>query len=569
MTNSSDSNIDAISADLSEDVVAQNATLHRKIGWQGAFWVASGVPALVLFSMGAISATVGKPAWLIWMISISFGFIQAFTYAEIAGLFPHKSGGASVYGAVAWVRYSKFIAPVSVWCNWFAWSPVLAIGSGLAGGYIMGALFEPDAVINTWQITLLDLGGLKEGLSLRINAVFIVGVTLLLAVFAIQHGGILRSAKTTTVLGLTALVPLMVIGLVPLITGDVMVDNFFPLTPLAFDSVGNVIDGAWDLPGWTLMAGGLFIAAWSTYGFETAVCYTREFKNPKTDTFKAIIYSGLLCIAVFTLVPMAFQGNLGLGQMVSPAVVDAAGTVLSPAVYDGMLAADIYSGMGVAKVLSSMLGDSAVIANILVVMFVLALMLSIMTSMAGSSRTLYQASVDGWLPKYLSHVNEHGAPTRAMWTDLVFNLGLLLMSDYVFVLAISNVGYIIFNFLNLNSGWIHRMDRPNWSRPYRTPTILLVMGGILAYVNLMLMGLGANIWGEGTLMTGLLFATLIIPVFMYRHYVQDKGVFPQAMLEDMHLASEEDGVSSRAGMLPYVALLAGVFVVYYSHSLVS
>ncbi|HDY86312.1 MAG TPA: APC family permease, partial [Methylophaga sp.] len=316
-------------------------------------------------------------------------------------------------------------------------------------------------------------------------------------------------------------------------------------------------------------AGGLFIAAWSTYGFETAVCYTREFKNPKTDTFKAIIYSGLLCIAVFTLVPIAFQGNLGLGEMVTPAVVDAAGTVISPAVYDGMLAADVYSGMGIAKILSGMLGDSAVIANILVVMFVLALLLSIMTSMAGSSRTLYQASVDGWLPKYLSHVNEHGAPTRAMWTDLAFNLCLLMMSDYVFVLAISNVGYIIFNFLNLNSGWIHRMDRPDWSRPYRAPTILLVFGGILAYVNLMLMGLGANIWGEGTLMTGLIFATLIIPVFMYRHYVQDKGVFPKAMLEDMHLTGEEVGVSSRAGMLPYIALLAGIFVVYYSHSLVS
>ena len=107
-------------------------TLQRKIGWQGAFWVASGVPALVLFSIGAIAATVGKPAWMIWAISIAFGFIQAFTYAEIAGLFPHKSGGASIYGAVAWVKYSKFVAPVSVWCNWFAWSPVLAIGSGLA-----------------------------------------------------------------------------------------------------------------------------------------------------------------------------------------------------------------------------------------------------------------------------------------------------------------------------------------------------------------------------------------------------------------------------------------------------
>lgn len=565
----SSAGVDAITADLYEDVVSQNASLHRKISWKGAFWVASGVPALVLFSMGAISATVGKPAWMVWMLSIAFGFIQAFTYAEIAGLFPHKSGGASVYGAVAWVRYSKFIAPVSVWCNWFAWSPVLAIGSGLAAGYILSALFAPDAVINTWQITLLDLGGLKDGLVLRINATFILGAAVLLGVFAIQHGGILRSAKTTTILGVTALIPLMLIGLVPIITGDAPSSNFFPLSPLAYDAVGNVIDGAWDLNGWTLMAGGLFIAAWSTYGFETAVCYTREFKNPKTDTFKAIFYSGLLCIAVFTLVPLAFQGHLGLGQMVTPAVTDAAGNVTAAATYNGMLAPEIYSGMGVAGALSGMLGGGAFVANILVIMLVLALLLSIMTSMAGSSRTLYQASVDGWLPKYLSHVNEHGAPTRAMWTDLCFNLVLLMMSDYVFILAASNVGYIIFNFLNLNSGWIHRMDRPKWDRPYRAPTILLILGGLLGYVNLALMGMGANIWGSGTLMTGLVFASLILPVFIYRHFVQDKGVFPKSMLEDMHLIGNEVGVANRAGMLPYAALVAGVLVVYFSHSLVS
>ena len=58
---------------------AENAALHRKIDWTGAFWVASGVPALVLFSIGAIAATVGKPSWLVWTLSIGFGFIQAFT----------------------------------------------------------------------------------------------------------------------------------------------------------------------------------------------------------------------------------------------------------------------------------------------------------------------------------------------------------------------------------------------------------------------------------------------------------------------------------------------------------
>ncbi|WP_338657583.1 APC family permease [Methylophilus sp. DW102] len=542
-------------------------TLHRKIGWQGAFWVASGVPALVLFSMGAISATVGKPAWLVWAISITFGFIQAFTYAEIAGLFPHKSGGASVYGAVAWVRYSKFIAPVSVWCNWFAWSPVLAIGSGLAAGYILSALFSPDAAINTWQITLMDLSAIKAGLSLRINATFILGAAVLLTVFSIQHGGILRSAKATMILGVTALIPLMLIGLVPILTGDMPMANFFPLAPLSYDTAGNVIDGIWNIEGWKLMAAGLFIAAWSTYAFETAVCYTREFKNPKTDTFKAIFYSGLLCIAVYTLVPIAFQAHLGLGHLVTPAVTDAAGNVTTGAVYDGMLAPDIYSGMGVAGVLSSMLGGSKLIVTVLVIMLVLALLLSIMTSMAGSSRTLYQASVDGWLPKYLSQVNEHGAPTKAMWTDLCFNLLLLLMSDYVFVLAASNVGYIIFNFLNLNSGWIHRMDRPNWDRPYKAPTILLLLGGLLGFVNLGLMGLGADVWGAGTLNAGLFFATLIVPVFIYRHFIQDKGVFPSAMLEDMQLDNAKDGVMNRAGVLPYIALLVGVFIVFWLHSI--
>ncbi len=542
-------------------------TLQRKIGWQGAFWVASGVPALVLFSIGAIAATVGKPAWMIWAISIAFGFIQAFTYAEIAGLFPHKSGGASIYGAVAWVKYSKFVAPVSVWCNWFAWSPVLSIGSGLAAGYLLSALFAPDAAINTWQITLMDLGSIKNGLVLRINATFVLGAALLLSVFAVQHGGILRSAKTTMILGIIALVPLMLIGIVPLLTGDAPAVNFFPLAPLAHDAAGNVIDGVWNIEAWKLMAGGLFIAAWSTYGFETAVCYTREFKNPKTDTFKAIFYSGLLCIAVFTLVPIAFQGHLGLGHMVTPAVVDAAGAVTSPAVYDGMLDPSIYSGMGVAAAFSNIIGGGAFIGNLMVIMMVLALLLAIMTSMAGSSRTLYQASVDGWLPKYLSHVNSHGAPTRAMWTDLCFNLLLLLMSDYVFVLAASNIGYIIFNFLNLNAGWIHRMDRGNWERPYKAPTILLALGGILGFVNLAIMGLGADIWGAGTLETGLIFASLIIPVFIYRHYIQDKGSFPKQMLEDLYISGDDSTTSKKAGVLPYVALVAGVVLVWYMHSL--
>ena len=543
---------------------APSGELHRAISWKGAFWAASGVPALVLFNIGALASTVGQPAWIIWILSILMGFAQCFTYAEIAGLFPHKSGGASVYGAIAWVRYSKFIAPISVWCNWFAWSPVLALGTSLAGGYILTSLFPADAAINTWSLVLMHLDFIQDGLTLRINSIAILGSILLLISFAIQHHGISKAARMQMIIGVTSLLPLMLIGIVPFITGDMPSTNFFPLLPLAHDAIGNVIFGSYNMAGVTLIAGGMFIAGWSTYGFETAVCYTSEFKDPKKDTFKAIFYSGLLCIAVFTLVPLAFQGHLGLGHLVTPAVVDIKGVVTTPAVYSGMLDAGLYDGTGVGVVLAKMVGNGAVITNVIVAMLVLSLMLAVMTSMMGSSRTLYQGSVDGWLPKYLSHVNEHGAPTHAMWTDLTFNLGLLLLSSNIMLLAIGNVGYLIFNFLNLQSGWIHRLDRAEWARPYKAKNWLLALGAFFGFVNLAFMGMGADIWGPGTLRNGLIFTSLIVPVFLYRHFVQDKGKFPEEFAKDMHL---DDKIKTHGGWLPYATLVLAVIVVWVTHSI--
>ena len=195
----------------------------------------------------------------------------------------------------------------------------------------------------------------------------------------------------------------------------------------------------------------------------------------------------------------------------------------------------------------------------MVIMLILALLLAVMTSMAGSSRTLYQGGVDGWLPRYLAKANSHGAPTNAMWTDLGFNLILLMMSDYLFVLAVSNCCYLIFNFLNLNAGWIHRIDSPDTPRPWRCPTPLMAVGIVLSFINAILLGAGANVWGEGTLMSGIIAALLILPVFAYRHYVQDKGQFPAAMLDDLHLSSRDLSVK-RAGILPYLALAGGIAV---------
>ena len=214
-------------------------------------------------------------------------------------------------------------------------------------------------------------------------------------------------------------------------------------------------------------------------------------------------------------------------------------------------------------------GGSEIISTLFVILMIAALILIIVTAMAGSSRTLYQGSVDGWLPRYLSHVNHNGAPTAAMWTDLTFNLVLLSIAStdataYYFILAVSNCGYIIFNFLNLNAGWIHRIDSGHIERPYKAPTIILALGGIFAFVNAMFMGAGAKVWNADALLYGFIAAALIIPVFAFRHYVQDKGQFPPQMLSDLGLKAGDLG-EKKAGVLPYLALAGGVAVVLISN----
>jgi len=348
--------------------------LHRSLDWRGAFWVAAGVPPLVLFSIGGIAGVAGQAAFAVWIISMIMGFTQSFTYAEIAGMFRGKSGGASVYGATAWLRYSKLIAPLSVWCNWFAWSPVLSLGCAIAAGYILNALFvipvadsqlvldwvaangtqftaesqsvidfmaanagtsAADAIaavssaagvealtpwIRVWEAYNLTIPGLG---TLHFNSTFVIGAVLMFIIFAIQHRGIAQTASAQKVLAVIVLVPLFLVGIVPILTGSIDYMNVADIVPPTAAYAGDA--GTWSIGGWTLFLGALYIAAWSTYGFETAVCYVAEMKDPARDTFKAIFFSGLLCIIFFFLLPFSFQGYFGAAGMLEPGIVDGTG----------------------------------------------------------------------------------------------------------------------------------------------------------------------------------------------------------------------------------------------------
>ncbi len=501
--------------------------MRREVNWLLVVFIAAGSPALVMFNLGGLAAVVGSISPLVWTASVLIGFLELFVYMEIAGLHPSKSGGTAVYGATAWVRYSKVVAPMSIFCNWLAWSPILAIGSGLAASYFLSIFLPAEHPLLLWRITLVDLGVIQNDLELRMNAQFVLGTIIMVIIWSIQHAGILRTAKAATILTIGGLLPLIFVSVIPFINGAFEMENFSPFVPLS---------GSWDLEGWRLVFGGLLLAAWSTYAAETAVCYMSEFKKPSTDAPKAMLWSGILCVALYALVPFVFQGSLGTEYMMRPGIV---------------------SGDEVGIGLASMVQAGEFATKLIVVFLTFTLFLGIMTALAGSSRTLYQGGRDGWMPKYLGHLNKHGVPTYAMWTDLAFNAVLLLMSDLLFVLAVSSVNYVLFHFLNLNAGWIHRIDNPDVKRPYRTPKVLFAVGACLAFVNAFIIGAGADVWGPGVLWLGLGAAFMSAPLFWWRHYVVDKGKFPADMLSDLIPEGETDLGPTRAGKLPHLALAGG------------
>ncbi|HLO48664.1 MAG TPA: APC family permease [Kamptonema sp.] len=475
--------------------------MTRTINWKQGFWLGAGILPSILITIGPMAAIVGTASIIAWPLSTLLGFIQLFLFAELAAIFPNKTGGASIYGAVAWMRYGKIFGPINIWCYWITWSGALAVTASLAGNYIM-TIFLANTPLAKFSITLFDLSAFLPGISFRVDGIILCSAAILLLTFYMQHKGILQTAKIQFVLALLSLIPLLLLTIAPSIAGQVDFNNFLPLIPQNTTSWLSV-------NAFTLMMGAMFFAGYITYSAEIALCYVSDFKDPEKDTFKAIMVLGVVAAACFIIFPFTFLGVLGMNNITDPAFVGG-----DPQVAVIKLAEIVFGG-GSGKLLTLML--------------ILAFILGIVTPMSSSSRTLYQASVDGLLPKFLTKLNQHGAPARAMWTDLIFNLILLSLGNPVFVIAAGNVAYVFCIFMNLNAVWMLRKQMPQLYRSFKAPDWLVYWGGpALSLLNLSFIIFGAEAIAPHSLWYGIGAISLIIPIFCYRHYVVDKGVWPES-----------------------------------------
>src|SRR5207237_6130080 len=76
----------------------------------------------------------GWGAMLIWGVTAAIVFPVTVIYSELAAMFPHQSGGLSIYANEGWRKYTTLIGPVATFGYWIGWSVVLSFLGLFVGG---------------------------------------------------------------------------------------------------------------------------------------------------------------------------------------------------------------------------------------------------------------------------------------------------------------------------------------------------------------------------------------------------------------------------------------------------
>jgi amino acid transporter len=102
--------------------------LLKSLRWYDGFVIALANPGFLLSSLGySVGDLGGWGAALLWGISAIVAVFINTLYAELAAMFPEKSGGLALYAHEAWRKYSTLIGPIATFGYWIGWSVVLAI----------------------------------------------------------------------------------------------------------------------------------------------------------------------------------------------------------------------------------------------------------------------------------------------------------------------------------------------------------------------------------------------------------------------------------------------------------
>ncbi len=447
--------------------------IHKTLRWHHAVALVLGPTTGVFISMGFQIGAIG--AWatifiagLMTLIAVAQGFL----FAEMAAMFPDKPGGISLYAHEAWKKYFAPLGSLAAFGYWMGYSLVLAI-TGVIIGSLIQAQWFPDV---TWTVSTgtvdLSLG-------------HIIGLVTVALAWFLNVRGIKVAVRVNQIVGVVFVVVLAIIAFGPYFTGGWKASNL-----------------SWHVSGWKPFVVWMYVTAWTAYSSELCATFAPEFKDTIRDTRKALVTTGILLLAVFTLVPMGAAGYLGeqaIGE--------------NPLTYGVMVVNQLFGS-----------GGQVITAAVVAAFFIGQICAS-----ADAARALFGLAKDDMTIKELYHLNRRGEPSRALTLDLVVNvLILLFVGNPLAILFASNLGYILSITLAVAGFLLLRRDRPAWPRPFRAGAGWVPAGVFLVAVNLVMLVVGALNPGlagyggirESFIGLGILLVAWVL--FAFRRIVQDR-----------------------------------------------
>lgn len=377
------------------------ANNSKKLSWVAGLSISLGVPMLILPSIVYFTDYMWGFSIVVWGLSIIQGFFQNLAYAEMAVDFPDASGlpgyAQKILGSRE-KRLAKFTGGFSAWSYWFGWGPIPAIFILSIVEFLTGYFTK----LNSLSQPLLFL---------------CVATIVLFGLFITNKKGLQNSALAGYVLNIISLLPLVVLAVIPFISGGADISN---------------ITNNWIPPDFTLDAHhiilllGIFgMAEWSACAWETAAVYGPEYRNPKKDVLKALCSCGIVCLVVYILVQMACIAVLGVDGVIHAA-------------QPPMLLLAEYS-----------FGRAGVMISVMAI--IVAMVSVIQTAFLGASHAMHSMALEKNLPAFFGNVNKHGVPQNAMIAVIILNYGLLFLGKPSAIVAASAIGYAIANGLGMYS----------------------------------------------------------------------------------------------------------------------
>jgi len=499
----------------------EHSGMPRTGNWWSAFVIGLACPILVTGIAPTMVTSLGASAIPIMVLITLTGWLVCLFLSELSAMMPERTGGMASYVYPAfrdrWPTLGKHAGAVSAWGYWMGWFPVAPLNMILASAYIA----------NLFHLSSAGFSPLGTPITYWTLAISIVGILLL---FIPSYRGLKFGTGFATTLAVLSIVPLTYMGIAWIFHPSAA--DFSQLSGFQHVDGSGFFDPAYGHNWWTIYIAFSFLLTWNVIAMEAAACYIGECRNPARDAKIALNLEAGYGMYVFTLIPIAFVIVIGNHALGNPALID-------PKTIFVTFTSKVF-GVSAA---------STVLTWLVAWMLIIALVLSALNAITGTSRSLAQMSIDGNFPKVFGRLNSYGVPSYGMIFTVIAAIGVTFMGGAVQIYTFSNVGYLIPFFAVLFAYWYLRHTRPNLPRPVKLPGFMKWVALLVLAFYLFIYVYGGPTYasctcsqaGKSTLpfyFLGFAALALYLPLYWYRHAVENKRDAARAPLSEPVAAAE-------------------------------